>query len=325
MKKEQERNGKIGKVIIHLILLVMGITSLMPLYWVFSTALQLPSYQNEEMDKPISYVESTPPKLYPVGITEYVSQWQKKKEASKVGDTEKVIYHKDKMKEIVDKTFESFVSLFTRTNILRWLFNSFYTSLLVTVCIVIFDTMAGYSLAKKRFPGRMLFFWMFIGTMMVPEQVTLVPTFIMVQKLNLFDTHWAIIVPKLAMAFGVFQMRQFLISFPNELIEATKIDGGSEWKIFWRVVVPLTKPAMAVLGIFTFILMWNSFLWPVIVINNAKLFTLPAGLKTLQDANLANFKLIMSGATVAAVPMIIMFMIFQKFMIKGLTLGGVKE
>lgn len=325
MKIGQEKTGKLTKATIYVILVIMGLTSLMPLYWVFSTALQLPSYQNEEMEKPISYVESTPPKLYPVGITEYFSQWEKKRHADKAGDVEKVAYHGEKMKEVIDKTFESFVSLFTRTNILRWLFNSFYTSILVTVCIVIFDTMAGYSLAKKRFPGRMLFFWMFIGTMMVPEQVILVPTFIMVQKLSLFDTHWAIIVPKLAMAFGVFQMRQFLVSFPNELIEATKIDGGTEWKIFWRVVVPLTKPAMAVLAIFTFIQMWNSFLWPVIVINDAKLFTLPAGLKTLQDANLANFKLIMSGATVAAVPMIIMFMIFQKFMIKGLTLGGVKE
>lgn len=325
MKRVKEKNGKFARGIIYLILLIMGIISLLPLYWVFSTALQLPSYQNEEMEKPISYVESTPPKLYPMGITEYISQWSKKNNAKNNGDEEKVIYHKEKMKEVIDKTFESFVSLFTKTNILRWLFNSFYTSMLVTLAIVVFDTMAGYSLAKKRFPGRTLFFWTFIATMMVPEQVTLVPTFIMVQKLSLFDTHWALIIPKFAMAFGVFQMRQFLVSFPDELIEATKIDGASEWKIFWKVVVPLTKPAMAVLGIFTFIQMWNSFLWPVIVINNSKLFTLPAGLKTLQDANLANFKIIMSGATVAAVPMIIMFMVFQKFMIKGLTLGGVKE
>jgi multiple sugar transport system permease protein len=215
--------------------------------------------------------------------------------------------------------------LFEKTKIMRWLFNSLYIALVGTLAIVIIDTMAGYVLAKKKFPGQMIIFWMIISTMMIPEQVTLVPTFIMVQKLQLFDTHWALIFPNLALAFGVFLMRQFLLSIPDELIEAAKIDGASEWKIFWTIVVPLAKPAMAVLGIFTFVLIWNSFLWPIIVINDENLFTLPAGLKTLQDANLASFKLLMTGATVAAVPMIIFFLMFQRYFIKGLTLGGVKE
>ena len=260
-----------------------------------------------------------------MGIKEYYSQWQKMKEAEKTGDIADAQYHRDKMSEVMKLTFSSFVTLFTKTKILRWLFNSFYISITVTMGVVIIDTMAGYVLAKKRFAGRKAIFWLIVSTMMVPEQVTLVPTFIMAQKLNLFDTHWALILPSFAMAFGVFQMRQFLFAVPDELLEAAKIDGASEWRIFWSIVVPLAKPAMAVLAIFVFIQSWNSFLWPVIVISNADLLTLPAGLKTLQEANMANFKMIMSGAAVAAVPMIIIFMVFQKYLIKGLTLGGVKE
>jgi multiple sugar transport system permease protein len=317
--------SKLGRATIYLLLLAMALASLLPLYWVIVTAFQLPSYQNEEMDKPISFVESAPPKLYPVGITEYYSQWKKKRSAEKIGDLEQAQYHKEKMTEVKEKTFSSLVYLFEKSKIMRWLFNSLYIAIVGTLAIVIIDTMAGYVLAKKNFPGQMIIFWMIISTMMIPEQVTLVPTFIMVQKLQLFDTHWALIFPNLALAFGVFLMRQFLLSIPDELIEAAKIDGASEWKIFWKIVVPLAKPAMAVLGIFTFVLIWNSFLWPIIVINDENLYTLPAGLKTLQDANLASFKLLMTGATVAAVPMVIFFLMFQRYFIKGLTLGGVKE
>ena len=186
------------RAIIYILLLVMGLASLMPLYWVFSTAFQLPAYQNEEMKEPISYVESVPPKLYPVGIKEYYSQWQKMKEAEKTGDIADAQYHRDKMSEVKKLTFSSFVTLFTKTKILRWLFNSFYISITVTMGVVFIDTMAGYVLAKKRFAGRKAIFWLIVSTMMVPEQVTLVPTFIMAQKLNLFDTHWALILPSFA-------------------------------------------------------------------------------------------------------------------------------
>lgn len=161
--------------------------------------------------------------------------------------------------------------------------------------------------------------------MMIPEQVTLVPTFIIIRDLGLIDNHLALILPSLAAAFGVFLMRQFLLSVPDELIEAAKIDGASELRIFFKIVIPLAIPAMVTLGIFTFVLVWNSFLWPIIVINDVNLMTLPAGLKTLQDANLADFKFLMAGATVAALPIIVIFLMFQRFFLKGLTMGGVKE
>lgn len=316
---------KVNKLILYVLLTIFAIVSLIPLYWVFSTSLQLSSYQSEDMDKPVSYVDSNPPKMYPMGIPLYFEHWGEAREASKAGHSTEEAYHRDMMDHIVDNTFSSYVSLFKKHDVGKWFFNSFYISVVVTLGILLIDSMAGYVLAKKKFPGRNLIFWIIISTMMIPGQVTLVPLFIMIRDLNLMDTHWALILPDLSMVFGVFLMRQFMYSIPDELIEAAKMDGASEWKTFWTIVLPLAKPGLAALGIFTFMNVWNSFLWPIIVLNNAKLYTLPVGLKTLQDANLASFKLLMSGAAVAAIPMIIVFILFQRYFVKGLTLGGVKE
>jgi multiple sugar transport system permease protein len=313
------------KFIIYVLLGIAAIISLLPLYWVFTTSIQLDAFKEDESSPPVSYVEANPPKLYPVGITKYFEYWGKARDAEKAGNEELSKEYREKMSEVIDNSFSTYKYLFQRTNIWKWFFNSFYIAVVVTVGILLFDTMAGYVLAKKRFPGRDLIFWIIVATMMIPGQVTLVPMFIMVQKLGLFDTHWALILPDLSMVFGVFLMRQFLYSIPSELLEAARIDGAGEWKTFWTVVIPLAKPALATLGIFTFMNVWNSFLWPIIVLNNADLYTLPVGLKTLQDANLASFKLLMSGAAVAAIPMIIVFIAFQRYFIKGLTLGGVKE
>lgn len=314
-----------NKLIVYLLLTIAAIISLLPLYWVFSTSLQLSSYQDEDMERPVSYVNSTPPKMYPVGIMEYFEHWRKARNAEKEGESEQAAYHREIMDEIVTDTFSGFRRLFTQNSMGAWFFNSVYISIVVTIGVLLFDSMAGYVLAKKKFPGRDIIFWLIISTMMIPGQVTLVPMFIMVRELGLMDTHWALIFPDLSMVFGVFLMRQFMFSIPDELIEAAKIDGASEWKTYWKVVLPLARPGLAALGIFTFMNVWNSFLWPIIVLNTAELYTLPVGLKTLQDANLADFKLLMSGAAIAAIPMIIIFIIFQRHFVKGLTLGGVKE
>lgn len=315
----------VNKLITYLLLSVAAVISLLPLYWVFSTSLQLSSYQDEELERPTSYVNSNPPKMAPMGISEYFEHWGKARDAEKNGDTEQEAYHREVMDTIVTDTFSGFKKLFAQNDMGIWFINSLYIGVVVTVGILLIDSMAGYVLAKKRFPGRNLIFWLIISTMMIPSQVTLVPMFIMVRELNLMDTHWALILPDLSMVFGVFLMRQFMLSIPDELIEAAKIDGASEWKTYWKIVLPLARPGLAALGIFTFMNVWNSFLWPIIVLNSEKLYTLPVGLKTLQDANLADFKLLMSGAAIAAIPMIIVFILFQRHFVKGLTLGGVKE
>ena len=165
---------------------------------------------------------------------------------------------------------------------------------------------------------------MMISTMMIPGQVTLVPMYILVTRLGIKGSLYSVIFPPLAMVFGVFLMRQFMKTIPTELIEAAKIDGASELSIYWKIILPLSKPALATLGILVFMSVWNSFLWPLIILNKDYLFTLPVGLKSLQDKNLVDYGLLMSGASISAIPMFIVFLFFQKYFVKGLTLGSLK-
>lgn len=283
---------RIGKGIAYVLLSAFAVVSLMPLYWMFVTSIQVHRY-----------TESVPPKFFPVGIVEFF----------KTGDSAWLV-----------ESFDVWTKLLQNADVYRWFWNSFYIAVLITACHLLFDSMAGYVLAKKRFPGRMPIFWLIIATLMIPAEVTLVPLFITVQKLGIYNTHWALILPGAAGVFGVFLLRQFMLGLPTELIEAAKIDGASEWQVYTRIIVPLSKPALATLGIFAFIGNWNNFLWPLIIINKATLMTLPVGLKTLQDANLAIFKLLMGGAAIAALPMIIVFLLFQRHIVKGLTVGSLK-
>lgn len=284
---------KTGRVVSYLMLTFWALVSLVPIYWMFITSVQLDRY-----------TEHVPPMWVPMGIVNYFRTWDP---------------------TWLQQSFDTLIGLFTRQPIGRWFFNSGYIAVVVTAGILWLDSMAAYALAKKQFPGRKAAFWAIIGTMMIPGQVTLVPLFIMVRVLNLVDSHWALILPDLAMVFGVFLLRQYMLKgIPDELLEAAKIDGASEWQTYARIVVPLATPAMAVLGIFTFTAVWNSFLWPVIVLNKKHLMTLPVALKLLQDQNLAIFKLLMAGAAVAAVPTIVVFLLFQRYFVKGLTVGSLK-
>lgn len=214
--------------------------------------------------------------------------------------------------------------LFTREGIVRWFLNSAIISVSATSLVLLVASMAGYGFAKKEFPGRNVMFWAIIATMMIPAQVTLVPVFMMLASLRIVDTLWAVILPASASTFGCFMMRQFLLSTPSDYIDAARIDGCGEWGIYWRIVLPLVKPALAVLAIFTFIGEWNSYLWPLIVLHSPEKYPLTVGLATLQRQNIAEYGLQAAGAAVSAVPMLIVFFAFQKYFMKGLTLGGTK-
>jgi multiple sugar transport system permease protein len=284
---------KAGRVTALVLLTFWALISLVPIYWMFITSVQLDRY-----------TEHVPPLWYPVGIVNYFKTFD-------------VTW--------LQQSFDTLQGLFLHQPIGRWFFNSGYIAVVVVTGILLFDSMAAYALAKKEFPGRKTAFWAIITTMMIPGQVTLVPLFIMVRVLNMVDTHWALILPDLSMVFGVFLLRQFMLNgVPTELLDAAKIDGANEWQTYVKIVVPLAAPAMATLGIFTFTSVWNSFLWPVIVLNKKPLMTLPVALKLLQDQNLAIFKLLMAGAAVAAVPTIVVFLLFQKYFTKGLTVGSLK-
>lgn len=228
--------------------------------------------------------------------------------------------------ELIPKnpTWANFKELFQRQEIFRWTLNSLIVAGTVTLTQIFVCAMAGYSIAKKTFPGSRIFFWIYIASMMIPKQVTLVPLYILVAKFGMINTYQGLILPAIAAPFGVFLMRQFMVTLPDEVIEAARIDGASEMQIFTRVIIPMSKPALAVLGIFTFVGEWNDFLWPLIVTNTANMKTLQAGLALLQEEVPMKFSYLMAGATYSAIPMFIVFLAFQKYFLRGITVGAVK-
>ncbi|HEU5382695.1 MAG TPA: carbohydrate ABC transporter permease [Ktedonobacteraceae bacterium] len=205
-----------------------------------------------------------------------------------------------------------------------WASNSVIISVSITLFHIFFDTMAGYAFAKKRFPGRNILFWLIVGTLMVPAYVTLVPMYIVTHNLHLLNSLWAVILPGLADVFGIFLMRQYIQTLPTELMDAARIDGCGEFRVFWHVIMPLTKPAIGALAIFTFVRHWNDFLWPLIVLNNSNHYTLPVGIASLQQEFTIDYGLIFAGAALAALPMIIFFLIFQRYFLEGVRMGALK-
>lgn len=222
-------------------------------------------------------------------------------------------------------TLTNYVSVFTKIHFYRYFFNSVFVSVVTTLAHVFFDTLAAYAFAKLSFPGRnKLFFFMLLG-LMVPFQVNLIPLYRIMAGLGWTNTYLALIVPNLTSIFGIFMMRQFLMSIPNDLLDAGRIDGCTEFGVFTRIVLPLAIPGIATLTILTFMGTWNDFLWPRIVTSSEALFTLPVGLAQLQMKNTSNEAQIMAGTVLTALPMILVFLFMQRQFIEGMTVGAVKE
>jgi multiple sugar transport system permease protein len=205
-----------------------------------------------------------------------------------------------------------------------WMANSLFVSTAVTIWHIFFDTLAGYAFAKKKFPLRNIMFWLILSTLMIPIHVTFIPLYLIVRELGLIDSIWALILPGTANAFGIFLMRQYIQTLPSELEDAARIDGCSEFGVFWNVILPLCKPAIAALAIFTFVRNWNDFLWPVIALNKAQNYTLTVGVANMQNEFMTDWGIIFSGAALAALPMIIFFLIFQKYFLEGVRMGAIK-
>jgi len=223
-----------------------------------------------------------------------------------------------------DPTLINYERLFARAPAFRWFANSAIVAVAHTLSMLLFCSMAGYAFAKKEFPGKTAIFWTLLSTMMIPGMVLLVPLFLLVSKMGLMNNYGGLILPGLVGAFGVFLMKQFIGTLPNELLDAARIDGASEFGVYSRVILPLSKPALAVLGIFSFMGAWNDFLWPLLITQSKDMRTLAVGLATLQQESMTDFGLLMAGSTFAAVPMIIIFFAFQKHFLKGLTIGALK-
>jgi multiple sugar transport system permease protein len=205
----------------------------------------------------------------------------------------------------------------------RAYFNSFYITLLVTGFTLITASMAAYAFAKIEFPGREILFLMFLATMMVPGQVTIIPLFLIMKQLGWVDSHLALIVPgALFNAFAVFLLRQFIRGIPKEMEEAATIDGCNRWRIYWQIILPLLVPAMAALGIFLFLGSWNEFFRPLIFLNSPDLFTVPLMLNQFRGQYTVDWTLLMAGSAIAVIPVLVVYIILQRRIIEGITLTG---
>ncbi|WP_018131202.1 carbohydrate ABC transporter permease [Effusibacillus pohliae] len=221
-------------------------------------------------------------------------------------------------------TIENYKYIVTQFPFFRWFLNSVLIAVAVTLGNLLFNTLAGYALARIRFPGRTLLFYVVLAVMMVPGQVVMIPVYIMLANWGWINTYWGFTIPFLTSSFGIFLMRQFFLSLPRELEEAATIDGLSRWGIFWRIALPLAKPALAAQTIFMFLGNWNSFMWPSLLASSDDMYTLPVGLNSFHWQYVAYWNVDMAGTMFMTIPMIIVFLIFQKWFIKGIATTGLK-
>ncbi|MCX5399467.1 carbohydrate ABC transporter permease [Streptomyces sp. NBC_00102] len=224
-------------------------------------------------------------------------------------------------------TLDNFRELLDKLDLPLYFMNSVIVAVLVTVCNLVFCSMLGYALAKLKFAGQNKIFGLVLGALMVPGNLMLLPLFVLMSKLGLIDSYAGLVLPFAAGAFGVFLMRQFMQAIPDELLEAARMDGASEWYIFWRIVMPLVKPALATLSIFTFLGSWNNFVWPLIATNDPDKYTLPVALATFAtDPNKAGGSngVLMAGAFLVVLPVLILFIALQRHFTQGIATAGMK-
>jgi ABC-type glycerol-3-phosphate transport system permease component len=221
-------------------------------------------------------------------------------------------------------TLDNFTRLFETFPVVTWLGNSAVITVFVTALTVILNLMAGYAFARLRFHGRNVILLLALSTLMLPVQVIMVSQFDLVTRLGLYGTYWAVILPSAATAFGIFLARQFIIGIPQEIIEAARVDGAGHVRVFVEIVLPLCKPLIAVLTLLTAMSTWNDFAWPLIALKENHLFTLPIGLLFLRGQYSPDFNGIMALALLATLPMVILFLVFQRYFVQGFARTGIR-
>ena len=206
----------------------------------------------------------------------------------------------------------------------NFLFNSTYITLLNVIGQLLVCSLSAYAFARLEFRGRDKLFYLYLATMMIPGQVTLIPAFVLMRWLSWIDSPLALIVPGLGSAFGIFLLRQFFLTIPKELEDAARIDGYGLWGIYWHIILPLSRPALATLAVFTFLGSWNDFLWPFVVINTPERMTLPVGLSFLSQNHSTQWPQLMAGSTMSLIPVVLVFLLAQRYFVEGITVTGLK-
>jgi len=222
-------------------------------------------------------------------------------------------------------TLDQYRALFTRLDIGRPLLNSTILATAVTAISLLLNSMAGYAFARLRFRGRDRVFSALLAALVIPAQVAMLPLFLMLKTMGLVNTYLGVIVPGMASIFGIFLVRQFALSIPQELLDAARVDGASEWRIYRSVVLPLLRPILVTLGVFVFMGTWNDFMWPLIVLTDDSMYTLPVALANLMGEHFQDTELMMAGAVVTVLPVLILFLAMQRSYIEGIMMGSLKE
>jgi ABC-type glycerol-3-phosphate transport system permease component len=220
--------------------------------------------------------------------------------------------------------FENFQSAFRRVPLARYFFNSLFVTSSATLSELLLASMAGYSFARFNYPGKNLLFTFVLATLMIPFYVVVVPLYVVVHRLGLLDTYWAMILPFMVGAFGIFLMRQFMLTVPQELTDAARIDGAGEFTIYSRIVLPLCVPALCTLAIFSFLAHWDSFVWPLLVVHQRDMYTVPLGLTYFQSEYIAYSNEQMAASLLALVPTFAMVFGFQRYYVQGVVMSGIK-
>ena len=223
-----------------------------------------------------------------------------------------------------DPTLDNYVTVLSDGRFFRWFVNSIAIATVVTLSNVFFDSLVGYTLAKFEFRGRYLVFVAILSTLMIPTEMLVIPWYIMARNFGWLDTYWGIMFPGMMTAFGTFLMKQFFETVPKDFIEAARIDGLNEFTIWWRIAMPLLTPALSALAIFTFLGNWTAFIWPLIVTTSKELYTLPVGLSSFAVEQSIQWEKIMTGASIATLPTLIIFLFLQRYIVRGVMLAGLK-
>jgi len=218
----------------------------------------------------------------------------------------------------------NYVEIFVERPLTLFILNSFKVTILAVLGQLFFSSLAGYAFAKIRFKGRDIIFFAYLGTLMIPIQVRIIPLFLLITRIGWIDTHWPLILPAFFTPFGVFLMKQFFMTIPNELGESAEMDGCNQFVIFSRIMLPLVKPALAVLGVFGFMGSWNDLLSPLIFLNNVNKFTLTLGLAYFKGLYISRWNLIMAGSVVSIIPILVLYLFSQKYFEKGIVMSGIK-
>ena len=221
-------------------------------------------------------------------------------------------------------TLDNYREMFGRTGMGRNFVNSVLVSVAITLGSLLCNTLAGYAFAKLRFAGRERVFQLLLAALVIPAQVAMLPLFLLMKQLGLVNSYAGVVVPALAGVFGIFLVRQYARSIPDELLEAARIDGAGEWRIFFQIVLPMLKPVLVTLAIFTFMAAWNDFMWPLIVLTDQEHYTLPVALASLSREHIMDVEMMMAGAVVTVIPVLLLFLLLQRYYIQGLLLGSVK-